>query len=112
MYLTLELSFYKSNRRYRFKVLTVVNIKITAPTFKQMEATGFSETSVHAALHGVTYQKLILKVTAVQRTKDSETSVLFVLQFDASSLFYTILSVKELFCSCQNSSIVFFPPQF
>lgn len=59
-----------------------------------MEATGFSETLVH----GVTYQKIIIfKVAAVQRIRDPKTSVLFVLQMNASSLFCTILSVKESF---------------
>lgn len=44
----------------QFKVLTVVNIKITVRAFKRMEARGFSETLVHSALHGVTYQKIII----------------------------------------------------
>jgi hypothetical protein len=86
----------------------MVNIKITVPTFRWMEAIGFSETLVHAALHGVAYQKIILKVTAVQRIRDPKTSVLFVLKLNASSLFCTFLRDKEIFRSCQNSLIVLF----
>jgi hypothetical protein len=66
-----------------------------------MGITGFSEILVH----GVTYQKIIFKVAAVQRIRDPKTSVPFELQIDASSLFYTILSVKVIHCSCKNTVV-------